>query len=65
MSSNNQHRILDRIDLCVTLSRLSEAEMRALSGDLQPRNNTDREDDENAEIGVSLHAQVNRNLIRS
>jgi magnesium chelatase family protein len=48
--------ILDRIDLCVTLSRLSEAEMRALSGDLQPRNNTDREDDENAEIGVSLHA---------
>ena len=32
--------ILDRIDLCVTLSRLSEAEMRALSGDLQPRNNT-------------------------
>ncbi|MFM7459075.1 MAG: YifB family Mg chelatase-like AAA ATPase [bacterium] len=32
--------ILDRIDLSVTLSRLSEAEMRALSGDLQPRNNT-------------------------
>jgi magnesium chelatase family protein len=44
----------------VTLSRLSEAEMRALSGDLQPRNNTvnneEREDDENAEVGVSLHA---------
>jgi magnesium chelatase family protein len=42
--------ILDRIDLCVTLSRLSEAEMRALSGDLQPRNNTVNNEDQ------SLHA---------
>jgi hypothetical protein len=29
----------------VTLSRLSEAEMRALSGDLQPRNNTVNNED--------------------
>lgn len=42
--------ILDRIDLCVTLSRLSEAEMRVLSGDLQPRNNTVNNEDQ------SLHA---------
>ena len=37
--------ILDRIDLSVTLSRLSEAEMRVLSGDLQPRNNTVNNED--------------------